>query len=76
MTSEYKYKSNDIVDFKLSDDIYGKGIILGVSSEDVAMMGKTYIIKVVLCIGPVKIPNKVYPFDTIAVPELFLECAQ
>lgn len=74
MSDEYKWK--DLVNFKMDEDIHGKGIIMGIAQTDVALIGKTYIVKVIMCTGPVKIPNKTYKFDTIAIPEIFLECGQ
>lgn len=74
MSKKFKYKQNDIVDFKVTDTFSGFGIICGTATIELPVMGTVYIVKVLD--STQKIPNADYPFDCICIPENQLTCRQ
>ncbi len=74
---KYKFKQSDLVSFKTSDDFHGIGEIVGVGTEmERYMAGMIYLVRVVSCDSKLTVPNENYPFNTIAISELFLTCHQ
>lgn len=65
----YTYKNGDKVSFN-QPPLRGSGIIKGVSTAALPVIGATYIIELTSCNIPT--PNDTYPFSCIAIAELFI----
>lgn len=76
--SEFKFVRNELVSFDLKDGkTKGEGLIVGVANTYHPPIGASYIIKVEPTgfgsLQPGFIPNETYPYDTFALPEIFIE---
>lgn len=65
---KFKFAQNQVVQFFLTQEIRGKGQIVGCATTELPVMGRNYIVKVL----DGDFPSKDYPFDTIIVPEINL----
>ena len=65
--SKYNFAEKDLVAFDFFG-VAGYGQIVGVATTDVSILGCYYMIKVLT--SNRKLPNDVYPFTTISMPEI------
>jgi hypothetical protein len=72
MGVSYAFKQGDRVSVN-HGPISGIGIIKGVSSSEMPIIGAMYIVEMVVFSSSQKIPNAEYPFDHLAVPQNTLE---
>ena len=68
----FKYSQDELIKFKM-ESFEGLGYIKGVSSDDTPVLGATYIVKIKTMISDHEFPNEDYPFDTVAIPEVWIE---
>ena len=71
-SADYRFKDGDLVAF----DSGGlgprrRGYVRGVAVVEQAVIGCLYMVEVIECDPP--IPNEVYPFRYIAIPEVVLK---
>lgn len=68
MNSNYKLKQDQEVTFDYPGVGFGEGKIVGCGLVDMPWLGKHYLVKVTCS----DIDYTVYPFNTIMIPELFI----
>lgn len=72
----YKFRQNQLVTFDIpngKESVIGEGIVVGVASMGAPVIGVTYIIKPTkFADNSVVIPNEAYPFECMALQEIFL----
>lgn len=62
--------NNTLVSFDLKNGITGFGVIKGVATNGVPILGKSYIVEILLSYG---IDKEIYPYSYITVFENFME---
>lgn len=62
--------NNTLVSFDLKNGITGFGVIKGIATNGVPILGKSYIVEILLSYG---IDKEIYPYSYITVFEKFME---
>lgn len=75
--SKHTYANNQVVKFSVDvaegKKLSGLGVIRGVASEFVPVVGATYIIEPTKLTGNVEMPNPDYPFSFFCLNESFIK---
>ena len=67
ITEQYKFEQDEIVTFSY-DFLIGVGMIKGVATTAMPVVGRMWIVEVFTHSCP-QIPSDVYPFNTVCIPE-------
>lgn len=69
--NEKNYLSeNSIVTFNMNDSIKGIGVIRGIASVGLPVIGKSYIVEILSAKG---IDREAYPYSTMVIFEKFID---
>ena len=75
----YNYRQGQVINFSMKvskgETVSGTGIIIGLATGYMPVLGCTYMVKPTQLTGNVIFPNDEYPFECIAVAEIFITWA-